>query len=75
VALGLKESTPPAAEIELIDASSLVHEFKLLVLLDHLEKSSIFNAALQAAEAPLTSPAARPIRVKVRITLDIEARD
>jgi hypothetical protein len=61
--------------MEVMDPSSLVHEPKLLLLLDQLEKSSIFKAALQAAEAPLTSPAARPIRVNVRMTLDIEARD
>jgi hypothetical protein len=63
----VKERTPLVAVMALMDPSSLVHEPKLLVLLDHLEKSSIMSAALQAAEAPLTRPAARPIKVNVRI--------
>lgn len=46
----------------------LVHSFKLLVLLDHLEKLSIVRAELQAAETPLAKAAVRHIKVvKVRI--------
>jgi hypothetical protein len=50
-----------------IEPSSLVHEARLLVLVDHLEKSSILRAALQAADAPLTNAAAKPIKVDVRM--------
>jgi hypothetical protein len=39
----------------------LVQDPKLLVLLDHLEKSSMFRAELQAAEALLAKAATRPI--------------
>lgn len=38
------------------------------MLLDHLEKSSILRAELQAADAELANAATRPIRVLVRIT-------
>ena len=50
----------------------LVQEFKLLVLVDHLEKSSILSAELQAAETPLANAAARPIRVNVRIVKEFK---
>lgn len=80
--MGLKERIPLAAEIEVMEASSavisrchsrckvalpLVHWPKLLVLLDHLEKSSIFSAELQAAWAWPAKPAAMPIRKVARI--------
>jgi hypothetical protein len=42
------------------------------VLLDHLEKSSILRAELQAAEALLAKAATRPIRAKLRILRYVE---
>lgn len=64
----MKDNTPPAAEIEVIVPSSLTHEFRLFVLLDHLEKLSIRRAELHAADTPRASTLAkRPITTLVRI--------
>jgi len=63
----VKDNTPLAAEMEVMVPSSLVQEPRLLVLLDHLEKSSILRAEVQAAEALLASAANRPIRVILRM--------
>jgi len=65
--LGLKDNTPPLAVMVVMEPSSLVQEPRVLVLDDHLEKSSILRAALQAAEALLARAATRPIRVNERI--------
>jgi hypothetical protein len=65
--LGLKFKTPLLAEIELIVLSSLVHSPKLLVLVDHFEKSSILVGPWQAAKTWVLNAATRPIREEVCI--------
>jgi hypothetical protein len=57
-----------------MDPSSLTHEFKLLVLLDHFEKSSILRALVQAAETELAKLPARAIKVEVRMVERISER-
>jgi hypothetical protein len=64
---------PPLAEIEVIDASSLVHSLRELVFEDHREKSSILSAALHAAWTPrVNTPVTRPITTVYRIFTEQE---
>ena len=58
--LGVKDKTPPEAEMLAMESSSLVHSPRLFVWVEYWEKSSMARGALQAAstaEAP--SPATR----------------